>query len=58
VTFLGPPGTGKPTWRSAWPSAPATPGRVLSGTAAQWVARLAEAHHAGTLQGELTRLTR
>ena len=32
--------------------------RVLFATAAQWVARLAEAHHAGRLQAELTRLGR
>jgi hypothetical protein len=32
--------------------------RVLFATAAQWVARLAEAHHAGRLQGELIRLGR
>ena len=32
--------------------------RVQFATAAQWVARLAEAHHAGRLQAELTRLGR
>ena len=32
--------------------------RVLFATAAEWVARLAEAHHAGRLQGELIRLGR
>ena len=32
--------------------------RVLFATAAQWVARLAEAHHAGRIQAELTRLGR
>ena len=32
--------------------------RVLFATAAGWVARLAEAHHAGRLQAELTRLGR
>ena len=32
--------------------------RVLFATAAQWVARLAEAHHAGRLQAELVRLGR
>ena len=32
--------------------------RVLFATAAQWVARLAEAHHAGRLQAELVRLRR
>ena len=32
--------------------------RVLFATAAQWVDRLAEAHHTGRLQDELRRLTR
>ena len=32
--------------------------RVLFATASLWVARLAEAHHAGRLQEELVRLTR
>jgi len=32
--------------------------RVLFATASQWVARLAEAHHAGRLQPELVRLGR
>jgi DNA replication protein DnaC len=32
--------------------------RVLFATAAEWVARLADAHHAGRLQTELTRLGR
>ena len=32
--------------------------RVLFATAADWVARLAEAHHAGRLQAELIRLGR
>ncbi len=32
--------------------------RVCFATAADWVARLAEAHHAGTLQAELVRLGR
>ena len=31
---------------------------MLFATAAEWVARLAEAHHAGRLQAELTRLGR
>jgi DNA replication protein DnaC len=31
---------------------------VLFATASQWVARFAEAHHAGRLQAELTRLGR
>src|SRR6266700_7591078 len=32
--------------------------RVLFATASEWVARLADAHHAGRLQGELIRLGR
>jgi len=32
--------------------------RVLFATASEWVARLAEAHHAGRLQQELVRLGR
>ena len=32
--------------------------RVLFATAAEWVARLADAHHDGRLQAELTRLGR
>jgi DNA replication protein DnaC len=53
VVFLGPPGTGKPTSPSGWRSAPAKPGhRVLFATASEWVARLADANHAGRLQGE------
>jgi len=32
--------------------------RVLFATAAEWVARLAEAHHAGRIHAELTRLGR
>jgi DNA replication protein DnaC len=32
--------------------------RVQFATAADWVTRLADAHHAGTLQVELTRLGR
>src|SRR5881398_803455 len=32
--------------------------RVLFATAAEWVARLAEAHHNGRLQAELTKLAR
>jgi DNA replication protein DnaC len=31
---------------------------VLFATTAEWVARLAEAHHAGRIQQELTRLGR
>jgi len=32
--------------------------RVLFATAAEWVARLAQAHHAGRIHAELTRLGR
>ena len=53
------PAPARPTWPSAWPSGPARPGTgSLFATAAEWVARLAEAHHAGRLQAELTRLGR
>ena len=53
------PAPARPTWPSAWPSAPARPGTgSLFATAAEWVARLADAHHAGRLQAELTRLGR
>ncbi|WP_163761723.1 IS21-like element helper ATPase IstB [Mycobacterium paragordonae] len=59
VVFLGPPGTGKPTWRPASRSALAKPDhRVMFATASQWVDRLAAAHHSGTLQAELVRLAR
>ena len=59
VVFLGPPGTGKThlaigiAIRACQASH-----RVLFATASQWVARLADAHHAGTLQQELIRLGR
>ena len=59
VIFLGPPGTGKTHLAIGLAVRACQAGhRVLFATAAQWVARLAEAHHAGTLQAELTRLTR
>jgi DNA replication protein DnaC len=49
----------RPISRSGSPSGPAQAGhRVLFATAAQWVARLAEAHAAGRLQVELVRLGR
>ena len=59
VVFLGPPGTGK-THLAIGLAIRACPAghRVLVATAAEWVARLAEAHHAGRLQAELTRLGR
>ena len=59
VVFLGPPGTGK-THLAIGIAIRACPAghRVLFATAAEWVARLAEAHHAGRLQAELIRLGR
>lgn len=59
VVFLGPPGTGKTHLAIALGIRACQAGhRVQFGTAAQWVARLAEAHAAGRLQGELIRLGR
>jgi DNA replication protein DnaC len=59
VIFLGPPGTGKTHLATGLAIRACQAGhRVLFATAAQWVARLAEAHHAGRLQQELTRLGR
>ena len=53
------PAPARPTWPSGWRSAPARPGTgSLFATAAEWVARLADAHHAGRLQDELVRLGR
>jgi len=59
VVFLGPPGTGK-THLATGISIRACQAahRVLFVTAAEWVARQAEAHHAGRLQTELIRLGR
>ena len=59
VVFLGPPGTGK-THLAIGLGIRACQGghRVLFATAAQWVARLADAHQAGRLQDELRRLGR
>ena len=59
VVFLGPPGTGK-THLAIGLAIPACQAghRVAFATAAEWVARLAEAHHAGRLQQELVRLGR
>ena len=57
--FLGPPGTGKTHLAIGLAIRACQAGhRVLFATAADWVARLAEAHHAGRLQAELTRLGR
>ncbi|MFG1795820.1 IS21-like element helper ATPase IstB [Nocardia sp. NPDC049149] len=59
VVFLGPPGTGK-THLSIGLSIRACQAghRVAFATAAEWVARLAEAHAAGKLQAELIKLGR
>ena len=59
VIFLGPPGTGKTHLATGLAVRACQAGhRVAFATAAQWVARLAEAHHAGRLQAELIRLGR
>jgi DNA replication protein DnaC len=59
VIFLGPPGTGKTHLATGLAIRACQAGhRVAFATAAQWVARLADAHAAGRLQTELTRLTR
>jgi DNA replication protein DnaC len=59
VVFLGPPGTGKTHLAIGLGIRACQAGhRVLFATAAQWVARLAEAHAAGRLQDELIRVGR
>jgi DNA replication protein DnaC len=59
VIFLGPPGTGKTHLATGLAIRACQAGhRVQFATAAQWVARLAEARQAGRLQNELTRLGR
>jgi DNA replication protein DnaC len=59
VVFLGPPGTGKTRLAIGIANRACQAGhRVIFATAAEWVARLAEAHHAGRLQQELVRLRR
>jgi DNA replication protein DnaC len=59
VVFLGPPGTGKTHLAIGLGMRACQAGhRVLFATAAEWVARLADAHAAGRLQAELTRLGR
>ncbi len=59
VVFLGPPGTGKTHLAIGLAIRACQAGhRVLFATASEWVARLAEGHQAGRLQGELTRLGR
>jgi DNA replication protein DnaC len=59
VVFLGPPGTGKTHLSIGLGIRACQAGhRVAFATAAGWVARLAEAHHAGKLQDELVKLGR
>jgi DNA replication protein DnaC len=59
VVFLGPPGTGKTHLAIGLSVRACQAGhRVAFATAAEWVARLAEAHAAGRLQVELVRLGR
>jgi len=59
VVFLGPPGTGKTHLATGLGVRACQAGhRVLFATAAEWVARLADAHAQGRLQDELTRLGR
>src|SRR6185312_15162148 len=59
VVFLGPSGTGKTHLAIGIAILACQAGhRVQLATASQWVARLAEAHHDGTLQQELVRLGR
>ncbi|MGW5689204.1 ATP-binding protein [Nonomuraea sp. NPDC003754] len=59
VVFLGPPGTGKTHLSIGLGIRACQAGhRVLLATAAEWVGRLADAHHTGRLQEELIRLGR
>jgi DNA replication protein DnaC len=59
VVFLGPPGTGKTHLATGIAIRACQAGhRVLFATAAEWVARLADAHHNGSLQAELVKLVR
>ncbi len=59
VVFLGPPGTGKTHLAIGLSIRACQAGhRVAFATAAEWVARLGDAHHQGRLHAELTRLGR
>jgi DNA replication protein DnaC len=59
VFFLGPPGTGKTHLAVGLGVRACQAGhRTAFATAAERVARLAEAHHAGRLQAELSKLGR
>jgi DNA replication protein DnaC len=59
VVFLGPPGTGKTHLSIGLGMRACQAGhRVAFATAAEWVSRLGEAHTAGRLHDELTRLCR
>src|SRR5205085_3546215 len=59
VVFLGPPGTGKTHLATGLGIRACQAGhRVAFATAAEWVARLGDAHHHGRLHNELTRLGR
>jgi DNA replication protein DnaC len=59
VVFLGPPGTGKTHLATGLGIRACQAGhRVAFATAAEWVARLGEAHQQGRLHDELTRLGR
>ena len=59
VVFLGPPGTGKTHLATGLGIRTCQAGhRVAFATAAEWVARLAAAHHTGRLQDEITKLGR
>lgn len=59
IVFLGPPGTGKSHLATGLAIRACQAGhRVLFATATAWVTRLAEAHEAGRLQKELSKLAR
>jgi len=59
VVFLGPPGTGKTHLAIGLGIRACQAGhRTAFATAAEWVSKLADAHHAGRLQDELIKLGR